>query len=131
MVTIGGALMNRLPRIALLAAVTSVLFLSGCATQKPPIYRWGEYEQLVYEMYAKPGKADPGTQVAKLSEDIARTQSEGKRVPPGVHAHLGYMYYIQGNESSAMSEFALERELFPESTVFVDGMLSRLQGGAQ
>jgi len=123
--------MNGLTRVLILTAVISVLLISGCATSKPPIYRWGEYEKLVYEMYAKPGKADPGTQVAKLSEDIARTQAEGKRVPPGVHAHLGYMYYIQGDEGAAMSEFATERELFPESAVFVDGMLNRLQGASQ
>ena len=86
----------------------------GCA-EKPQIYRWGAYEELVYDMYAKPGTADPDTQVASLSEDITRTQSEGKRVPPGVHAHLGYMYYLSGDTAAALDEFATERALFPES----------------
>jgi len=109
-------------------ALLAVLVISGCATQKPLIYRWGEYEQLVYEMYAAPGKAEPGAQVTKLSEDVERTLAEGKRVPPGVHAHLGYMYYIQGNEGAAINEFATEQKLFPESAVFIDGILKRLQG---
>ncbi len=115
-------------RVSILLAIIAVLLISGCATQKPLIYRWGEYEQLVYEMYAKPGKAEPGTQVAKLSEDVERTLAEGKRVPPGVHAHLGYMYHIQGDKGAAMNEFATEQELFPESAVFIDGILKRLRG---
>jgi hypothetical protein len=108
-------------------SVLALLLATGCATTKQPHYQWGQYEQLVYEMYAKPGKAEPGVQVAKLSEDIERAQAEGRRVPPGVHAHLGYMYYIQGNEQGAYNEFAIERELFPESAVFIDGIVKRLQ----
>ena len=110
----------------ILAAATIAAVLSSSCAQKPLIYRWGVYEDLVYEMYAKPGKADPGTQVAKLSEDVARTEAEGKRVPPGVHAHLGYMYYLQGSTDAAYQEFVTERELFPESATFVDGILRRL-----
>jgi hypothetical protein len=101
--------------------------LSGCAHQKPPLYHWGEYENLVYDMYVNPGKADPGTQIVELSEDIQQASALGQRVPPGVHAHLGYMYYIQGNPDEARHEFLIERELFPESKVFIDGMLQRLQ----
>ena len=66
-------------------------------------------------------------QVAKLSEDIMRTQAEGKRVPPGVHAHLGYMYFMLGNTEAAYQEFVTERDMFPESATFIDGMLQRLR----
>ncbi len=121
--------MNNYARLALSALSASLLF--GCATPQPPIYSWGNYEQLVYEMYAKPGQAEPDVQVAKLSADVTRAQAEGKRVPPGVHAHLGYMYYLQGNRDAAHREFAAERELFPESAAFVDGLLTRLQENEQ
>ena len=103
-----------------------LLLLSSC-TQQQTIYRWGVYESLLYNMYAKPGKADPGTQVATLAEDIERTQAEGQRVPPGVHAHLGYMYYLQGRIADAQAEFETERHLFPESSTFIDGILRRLR----
>ena len=112
---------------ALFAALAIVVFLAvGCAP-KPQLYRWGVYEDLVYDMYAKPGKADPGTQVAKLSEDISRAHAEGKRVPPGVHAHLGYMYYLLGNTEAAYHALVTERDLFPESATFINGMLQRLR----
>jgi len=97
----------------------------GCA-QTPALYRWGLYEDLLYDMYKSPGKADPATQVAKLREDVAETESTGRRVAPGVHAHLGYMYYLQGNAAAAAEEFRRERELFPESAPLIDGMLRRM-----
>ncbi len=121
--------MKAYSRLALTALVASLV--CGCATRQPPLYSWGDYEQLVYEMYAKPGKAEPGVQVAKLSRDITRAEARGRRVPPGVHAHLGYMYYLQGNRDAAQREFAAERELFPESAAFVDGLLTRLQENEQ
>ncbi len=111
--------------IAALFAI-ALLLSTGCASNKPPLYHWGSYEQLIYEMYARPGEADPGAQVEKLSADVEREQAEDLRTPPGVHAHLGYMYYIQGNEPAAYNEFAIEREIFPESKVFVEGILQRL-----
>ncbi|MDF1552646.1 MAG: DUF4810 domain-containing protein [Deferrisomatales bacterium] len=115
------------PSWAPLPVIVAVL-ACGCATEKPTLYRWGEYEQLIYEMYARPGAADPGTQMAKLSADVERTLAEGQRVPPGVHAHLGYLYYLQGNRGAALHEFSTERAVFPESAVLVDGILRRLQG---
>lgn len=104
----------------------AMAILSACAPAKPPMYQWGAYEGLIYDMYAKPGKAEPGVQIIRLTEDIERAHAEGTRVPPGVHAHLAYMYYIQGNDSAAVQELQTERELFPESRKFVDGMLDRL-----
>jgi len=117
--------MKQTIRIALIC-MASLVFLSACAS-KPPLYQWGAYEELIYDMYANPGKAEPGVQIVKLTEDIERAYAEGQRVPPGVHAHLGYMYYTQGNTSAAAQEFATERELFPESGTFIDGMLARMQ----
>ncbi len=121
--------MGRIPGTTGLVTIFTLLTIAGCAAQKPQIYRWGQYEQLVYQMYAKPGEAEPGTQTAILSEDIERTLAEDKRVPPGVHAHLGYMYYTQGNKRAALNEFGTEKDLFPESAIFIDGILERLQGG--
>jgi hypothetical protein len=112
----------------LAAALGAALLLVGSGCAKPVlIYRWGVYESLVYDMYAKPGEADPVTQTAKLTEDIARTHAEGARVPPGVHAHLGFLYYSQGQVDSAYQEFAIEKQLFPESTVLIDGILDRME----
>ena len=100
--------------------------LIGCATSEP-LYYWGNYEDLIYQMHIKPGSADPATQVRKLNEDINAASSEGKPVPPGLHAHLGYMYFLQNDTQSAVLEFETEKKLFPESAKFVDGLMGRLK----
>ncbi len=104
-------------------AITAFFALSACVK---PLYSWGRYEDLIFEMYIKPGVADPVTQTAKLREDIEKASAEGKAVPPGVHAHLAYLYYQQGDLGAMREEFLLERTLFPESAVFIDGVLERL-----
>ena len=113
-------------RFALLAASALAVLSSACA-QPTSLYRWGEYESLVYDMYMRPGNADPTTQIAKLTADIERTDAEGQHVPPGVHAHLGYLYYGQGQVDAAYEQFTIEKTLFPESAVFIDGVLARMK----
>jgi hypothetical protein len=114
--------------LGIAGAIAALLALSACL--KPPIYAWGRYEDLVYQMYMKPGEADPVTQTAKLTEDIQKANAAGKPVPPGVHAHLAYLYYQQGDGGAAKQEFLIEKTLFPESAAFIDGMLQRMTAGA-
>lgn len=103
-----------------------MLLLSGCAAKPKPLYYWGEYEDLVYAMYVAPGEADTLTQIAKLNEDIQKTHDNGQRVPPGIHAHLGYMYSIIGNTGASLGEFETEKQLYPESSVFIDRIIGKL-----
>jgi hypothetical protein len=77
-------------------------------------------------MYADPGDAQPGEQIDELSEDIATAEAKGRVVPPGVHAHLGYMYLQQGNAMASRAEFETEKRLYPESAVFMDRLLSQM-----
>jgi hypothetical protein len=107
------------------AVVALAIAAAGCA-QNQLLYRWGSYESGLYDMYLRPGKGDPGTQIAKLTEDIERARAENKNVPPGVHAHLGYLHYTQGQVERARDEFLIERQLFPESAVFIDGVIARM-----
>ena len=100
------------------------LALAGCGVR--PLYHWGHYEDLVYEMYVQPGKAPPAVQVEKLSRDVAEAEAQGERVPLGVHLHLGYMYFLEGNGAAARQEMETEKQLFPESTVFVDRLLAQM-----
>lgn len=109
-----------------LLIIASALLL-GCATASSDLYYWGPYEDLIYLMYKKPGSADPMTQIATLREHIGKAGEAGKRVPPGLHAHLGYMHYLQNDFQAAMAEFETEKKLFPESSIFIDGLTGRLK----
>lgn len=106
--------------------LVSCSIMIGCAASEP-LYYWGDYEELIYQMYIEPGAADSATQVAKLKEDINKASTAGKPVPPGLHAHLGYMYFLQSDTHAAVLEFEMEKKLFPESTKFVDGLMGRLK----
>ncbi len=99
--------------------------LSGCAT--PTLYSWGHYEELVYVSYAAPGKVSPEMQVEKLEQDYQKARAINKRMHPGFHAHLGYLYFQLGKVDQALQEFATEKAEFPESTVFMDRLISNLK----
>ena len=89
----------------------SCSIMIGCATSES-LYYWGDYEDLIYQMYIEPGAADTATQVAKLKEDINKVSAAGKPVPPGLHAHLGYMYFLQSDVHAAVLEFETEKKCF-------------------
>ncbi len=117
------SLRARLRRV--LCIVVLVGSASGCTNSKP-LYYWGDYEDLLYSRFVNPGEADPTTQVIKLSQDIQIAQDNGQRVPPGIHAQLGYMLYLQGNGDAALQALKTEKALYPEASVFVNRMIERL-----
>jgi hypothetical protein len=112
-----GALALSLFALALVAG-------TGCAPQ-PTLYHWGAYEELIYESYAKPGATPPEKQIEKLEADYQKARSADKRVPPGWHAHLGYLYFQTGKLDQAQQQFETEKAQFPESTVYMDRLLAK------
>jgi len=103
------------PRSALLAAACLV---SACAPTNPPLYYWGNYQSALYQHH-KDGITNYDAQVSAMEAVLQRAQAEGKSVPPGLHAHLGMLYFNTGRESEAREQFAMEQQLFPESAHFV------------
>jgi hypothetical protein len=82
-------------------------------------------------MYVKPGEATPAEQVSELTEDIEKAQASDMAVAPGMHAQLGYMAYLDGKLGMAAEQFKAERVLYPESTHFMDRLLSTMRGAQQ
>lgn len=113
--------MNTCIKIALMTISAS---LTACQTNSQ-LYYWGSYEEQLYNQYNKPGKAPPELQIDKLSEDIEHAENSGKKIAPGVHAHLGLMYAAVGNMAAAEAAFNNEKTLYPESATLLDGMLQR------
>jgi hypothetical protein len=60
------------------------------------------------------------SQISAMEAIVVRAQAQGQSVPPGLHAHLGMLYFNTGRELEAREQFALEKQLFPESGHFVD-----------
>lgn len=99
------------------------IFLFGCSTT---LYSWGHYEERIYASYVSPGTTSPEAQAAELERDYEKARAEKRRVPPGFHAQLGYLYAQLGKLDQARRELEAEKTEFPESAVFVDRALARL-----
>lgn len=103
--------------LLLLAALAT-----GCVQTPPQLYQWDAYQPSVYQHYqADTANLEP--QVQQLEQAIDKAQAGGVSVPPGLHAHLGMLYYHTGREQDAQAQFAMEKVLFPESAHFMDYIL--------
>jgi hypothetical protein len=114
--------------LRILPLLGCVALLSGCQTARP-LYFWGNYEATLYANFASPEKSTPEAQLAKLQEDLTKASAEDLPIPPGLHAHMGYLYAQMGQIEGAIQELETEKALFPESAAFMDRLIERLKGG--
>jgi hypothetical protein len=115
-----------LKNLTLAALGFCAALLGGCATQNS-LYYWGGYEEQIHTMYYSPDKAAPELQIIKLEAIIEKAKAAGKPLPPGFHAHLGYEYAISGKKDLAFEQFTLEKQQYPESTVYMDLLIKQLK----
>ena len=108
---------------------TLALLAAGCATPAPNRYAWGSYEDLIYVAAVKPGTLPPEAQIEQLEKDRLAARATHQRLPPGWHAHVGYLYYQTGRADLAREELLAEKTEFPEAATFVDRLLANLAGG--
>ena len=109
------------------SVAAALLLCAGCASTPSILYSWGQYEELIYTSYASPGKLPPEAQAAQMEQDYEKARAKNKRMPPGWHAQLGYLYFQLGKADEAKRSFLTEKAEFPESTVLMDQFLSRLE----
>ena len=102
--------------------------LTACR-QNSRYYNWGTYEQSVAELTQSDASVDVDAHIVTFSQLIERTRQEGGRIPPGLHAHLGLLYSMRGQLDFAQAAFESEQELYPESAVFLSGVIERMGAG--
>lgn len=108
--------------VGMLLVVPSIL--SSC-TSRPSLYVWGSYESSLSKVFnsgSEPFLVNEELEV--LGKEIEMTPT-GK-IPPGKIAHLGYLHATKGDISAAKDFFKQEKNLFPESTVFMDRLIKML-----
>ena len=110
--------------LGLWAAGVFALALGGCAKPPPPLYGWGSYQAQVYAHF-KAQDTGPERQVSALEADLQKIRAKGQTPPPGYHAHLGMLYASLGKDDQAVQQLQTEKSLFPESTVYMDSLLSK------
>ena len=97
-------------RLCLLILIFSFVFLLGCASKD--MYYWGDYEKSVYRMY-RSDEFSPSKEIALLKKQIEKARRSNKAVGPGINAHLGYLYSLEGDRVAAVDSFRAEKEAFP------------------
>ncbi len=115
-------------RIITLGVVFSTLLgLAGCANQSSDLYLWNYYQPEVYEYLQSP-EGDVQPQITKLEAVQEDAKAANRALPPGFHAHLGLLHARLGQPDNAAIEFNTEKALFPESTAYMDFLLSNKKG---
>lgn len=111
-------------KILFVLAITAVL--AGCKT-KDPIYYHGQYNAVVYN-YFKAEDMTISEQVQALEELVDTAKAKNKSIAPGIHAHLGMLYFELGNANLGLEHFNTETELFPESKPYIDFLVNSAKG---
>ncbi len=107
----------------LVAAVGTLLMLSGCATKPIPLYQWQGYQGNL-DSYFRGDKIGLEAQAQVMEADLMKIKATGGAVPPGYTAHLGLIYGQQGYMDKFAEYLDEEKTRFPESATFV-GFLMR------
>lgn len=97
------------------------LLIIGCAPQK--MYYWGNYSNTLYNYRKNPNDKTLLKHKQELEKIVEKSTKRSLKIPPGVYAELGYIYFRQNNTKEAIKFFQLEKKLYPESYVFMDRLV--------
>ena len=112
--------------MSLARPIAAALLVVSASCASPSYYDWGRYEESVYQVTARPDGFDLAAEIDALEQQLEKTEAKQRPIPPGLHAHLGYLHTVSGNADAARAHFEQEKALFPESAKFVDFLLERL-----
>jgi hypothetical protein len=83
------------------------------------MYYWGDYSNSLY-CCRKDSTEENLLKHKQILENIVEESAKRNlRVPPGVCAELGYIYFRQNNSQEAIKYFELEERTYPESKVLM------------
>ncbi|MBI5269126.1 MAG: DUF4810 domain-containing protein [Burkholderiales bacterium] len=106
-------------------SVGAAVALTACAQAPKPLYYWGTFPSTAYDTLRGDEKG-PLDQLHAMDEQAEKAKAAGLPLPPGFHAHLGLVYLKLGRQDDARRAWQTERERFPESAVYIDSLMKRL-----
>ena len=102
-----------------------ILAIVGCATSNTNYY-WGNYSETLYNLKKDPGDDSLNKHIEELKRIISKSKDKNLRVPPGIHAELGYRLAETNEMEEARIELANESVIYPESKTFIERVYSLL-----
>ena len=108
-----------------LVVLCGALVLGGCAQPVKPLYLWENFARQQYDaLLGTPTAIDE--QIRTLQSHADKARANGAELPPGFRAHLGMLQLSAGNAAEARSLWETEKTVFPESSVYMEQLLKRL-----
>ena len=108
------------------SAVALAMLLTGCVTAPQPLYSWNSYQKQVYS-YLKSDSPAQEEQILEMEKGMQQAAGKGTQLPPGYQAHLGLLYLNAGRTDQALAAWAQEKKQFPESTQYIDYLVSNMK----
>lgn len=120
--------MKKTKIVALSVMSITAFFMSGCVSKPTPLYNYQDYsEKYYYEKKELTPESSLALQKAIEEAIQNKNNSRSGRVPPGMYANLGYIYLKARKSQEAVVNFEKEKEIYPESTYFMDRMIQKVK----
>lgn len=103
-------------------SLAAMFLLAACGSAPKTMYYWKNYNTAVYERL-KNDDSTIGEQISKMEKYFDEANRKQLAVAPGAHAHMGLLLVDAGQTEAAKARFEMEKQLFPESTTFMDFLL--------
>lgn len=110
---------------SLLLATLVAFVLTGCGSSYKPLYYWGDYQPKIYA-HLKNSHSSSAEQLGAMDETLQKARSNDLPMGPGFYAHVALLHLEDGNLDEFKKHMELEKELFPESSHYVDFILKNL-----
>ncbi len=106
-----------------------IVLFTGCQQTQPPLYLWNNYVESSSE-YGMKGheKKVLEEHLLELKKIITQSNEAKRRVAPGIYAEYGQMLFETNKTLKAKKYFLLEKETYPESSVFINRVIRKLYG---
>jgi len=105
---------------------TVALTLSSCSSNQA-LYSWYKYDDTTHAFAKKQNEKTENALIENFDKIINKQKGTRKVVPPGIYAERGYYFLKSGRTSEALEYFNKEKQLYPESTVFMDRIIKRIE----
>ncbi|STZ76046.1 DUF4810 domain-containing protein [Bergeriella denitrificans] len=102
--------------------LAAALLLAACGSAPKSMYYWKNYNDTVYQ-HLKNDDGSLGKQISKMEKYFNEANLKQQAVAPGAHAHMGLLMVAAGQPEAAYTQFEAEKNLFPESSIFMDFLM--------
>jgi hypothetical protein len=110
-------------------AIISVLLIifTGCQKKIKPLYIWNDYTNTSANYGVKGHESEVLEKHLETLKTIIEDSSQKKqRVAPGIYAEYAQLLFEANKIEKAKKFFLLEKETYPESSIFIDKIMTKL-----